>query len=77
MASVMNETMLTTLYCVIDDFINVLVNTTDGKKIIELWKAKREPQRQPSLSEVLTLNILRFYFHMFDLKAFLSLTGSL
>jgi len=73
----MNETMLTTLYCVIDDFINVLVNTTDGKKIIELWKAKREPQRQPSLSEVLTLNILRFYFHMFDLKAFLSLTGSL
>jgi len=66
----MNETMLTTLYCIIDDFINVLTSTAYGQKMLESWKAKRGPQRQLSLSEVLTLNILRFYYHIVDLKAF-------
>jgi hypothetical protein len=33
------------------------------------------PQRQPCLSEVLTLNVLRFSFHVFDLKAFVRLAG--
>ena len=60
----MNETMLTTLYCIIDDFINVLMSTAGGQKMLESWKAKRGPQRQLSLSEVLTLNILRFYYHL-------------
>jgi hypothetical protein len=69
----MNETMLTTLYCIIDDFINALMSTADGQKMVESWKAKRGPQRQLSLSEVLTLNILRFSFHILDLKAFVRL----
>jgi hypothetical protein len=69
----MNETVLTTLYCIIDDFINALAATADGRKMLESWKAKRGPQRQLSLSEVLTLNILRFHFHIFDLKAFVRL----
>jgi len=69
----MNETKLITLYCIIDDFINALKNTADGQKMLILWKAKRGPQRQLSLSEVLTLNILRFHFHIFDLKAFVRL----
>ena len=71
----MNETMLITLYCIIDDFINALAATADGRKMLELWKAKRGPQRQLSLSEVLTLNILRFHYHIFDLKAFVRLAG--
>ena len=70
----MNETILTTLYCVIDDFINALMKTTEGQKKLEFWRAKRGPQRQLSLSEVLTLNILRFYYHVLDLKAFVRLT---
>jgi hypothetical protein len=37
------------------------------------WKAQRGPQRQLTLSEVLTLNILRFHYHIFDLKAFVRL----
>jgi len=41
--------------------------------MLDTWKAKREQQRQLALSEVLTLNILRFYFHIFDLKAFVRL----
>jgi hypothetical protein len=62
--------MLTTLYCIIDDFIKTLAKTKDGNKMLESWKPKRGPQPYLSLSEVLTLNILRFHFHIFDLKAF-------
>ena len=69
----MNETKLITLYCIIDDFINALSGTADGQKMLESWKAKRGPQRQLSLGEVITLNILRFYYHIFDLKAFVRL----
>jgi len=69
----MNETMLITLYCIIDDFLNTLTSTADGQKMLKSWKPKRGPQRQLSLSEVLTLNILRFHFHIFDLKAFVQL----
>jgi hypothetical protein len=71
----MNETMLISLYCVIDDFINTLAKTADGQRMLDSWKAKRGPQRQLRLSEVLTLNIIRFYFHIFDLKAFVRLAG--
>jgi len=73
--SVMNELTLTTLYCIIDDFINTLQTTEGGQKMLESWKAKRGPQRQLSISEVLTLNVLRFYFHIFDLKAFVRLAA--
>jgi len=33
--SVMNETMLATLYCIIDDFINALAKTADGRKMLD------------------------------------------
>lgn len=69
----MNETMLITLYCIIDDFINALADTHEGQQMLQAWKSKRGPQRRLSLSEVLTLNILRFHFHIFDLKAFVRL----
>jgi hypothetical protein len=69
----MNDTMLITLYCIIDDFINILKSSVNGQKMLESWEGKRGPKRQLSLSEVLTLNILRYYFHIFDLKAFVRL----
>jgi hypothetical protein len=72
----MDETMLVTLYCIIYDFINALAKTVDARKMLDSWKAKRGPQRQLSLSEVLALNIMRFYFNIFDLKAFASLAGN-
>jgi hypothetical protein len=72
----MNETMLITLYCIIDDFINTLTHTASGQKMLVSWKAKRGPQRRLSLSEVVTLNILRFLFHIGDLKAFVRLAES-
>jgi len=72
----MNEISLTTLYCIVDDFLNALADTAEGQKILLSWKAKRGPQRLLSLSEVLTLNIMRFNLHIFDLKAFWRLAES-
>jgi hypothetical protein len=56
-----------------DDFINALSQTVGGKDMIKGWRSKCGPQKRLSLSEVLTLNILRFHHHIFDLKAFHSL----
>jgi len=56
----MNELTLTTLYCIIDDFINSLKTTESRQKMLESWKAKRGPQKKLSISEVITLNVLRF-----------------
>ena len=72
----MNETMLVTSYCIIDDFIKALAKTVDGRKMLDSWKAKRGPQRQLSLSEVIALNIMCFYFYIFDLKAFVRFAGN-
>jgi len=69
----MNEITLTTLYCIVDDFIKALADTEQGRKMLASWRAKRGPQRRLSLSELLTLNIMRFHFHVFDLKAFVRL----
>ena len=71
----MNDMMLIPLYCIIDDFIKALMNTNLGQKMILSWNASRGPQRQLSLSGVLALNVLRFSFHIFDLKAFVRLTA--
>jgi len=43
----MNETTLTTLYCIIDDFINTLEKTSCGQKMLVSWEPKRGPQRSP------------------------------
>ena len=69
----MNDIALITLYCIVDDFIKALADTESGRKMLASWNPKRGPQRRLSLSEVLTLNILRFHFHIFDLKAFVRL----
>ena len=72
----MSDIALITLYCIADDFIKALAGTEEGRKMLASWNPKRGPQRQLSLSEVLTPNILRFHYHIFDLKAFARLAGS-
>jgi hypothetical protein len=66
----MDEVQLTTLYCFIDDFIKTLMGLPIGKTIEEGWKGKRGPERHLSLTEVITLNIMRFYVKVNDMKAF-------
>jgi hypothetical protein len=56
-------------------YYRTLAKTNEGQMMLKSWKAKRGPQRRLSLSEVLTLNILRFNFHVIDLKAFVRLAG--
>jgi hypothetical protein len=66
----MDEVQLTTLYCFVDDFIKTLMRLPIGKAIEKGWKGKRGPERRLSLQEVITLNIMRFYVKVNDLKAF-------
>jgi hypothetical protein len=66
----MDETKLITLYCFVDEFINMVMSFPVGKAILEQWQGKRGPKRQLSLAEVITLNILRFYLRVNDLKTF-------
>jgi hypothetical protein len=68
--SAMNELMLLTVYCIVDDFINMLMNYPAGHEIMRHWQGKRGPKRQLSLAEVITLNVLRFYYRVYDLKTF-------
>jgi hypothetical protein len=66
----MNETMLITVYCFVDDFINTIMNYPIGKMILKHWKGRRGPKRRLSLAELMTLNILRFFLRVHDLKTF-------
>jgi hypothetical protein len=66
----MDEVQLTKLYCFIDDFIKTLMKLPTGEVIAKGWKGKRGPERRLSLQEVITLNIMRFYIKVNDLKAF-------
>ncbi|GHV92918.1 transposase [Spirochaetia bacterium] len=66
----MNELMLITVYCIVDDFINMLMNYPIGQELMRHWQGKRGPKRRLCLAEVITLNILRFYYRVYDLKIF-------
>jgi hypothetical protein len=62
--------MLTTLYCFVDEFIKTIMNYPIGLSILKLWEGKRGPKKRLSLAETMTLNILRFYLRVHDLKTF-------
>jgi ribosomal protein L32 len=65
--------MLITVYCFVDEFVKMVTQSPIGEQIVGLWKGKRGPERKLSLAETMTLNIMRFYLKMIDLKAFHSL----
>ena len=60
----------TELYVFIDNFIEKLSKTKAGKNMLIYWDNKRGPQKKLKLSEVITLNIIRFYYRVSDLKTF-------
>lgn len=66
----MNNKELTILYTFIDDFFQALFNSSLGKKLRHFWENKRGPKKKLTLSEVVTLNLLRFYMRIQDLKTF-------
>jgi hypothetical protein len=62
--------MLITLYCFVDEFINTVMNYPMGKMVLEHREGKRGPKKRLTLAELMTLNILRFFLRVHDLKTF-------
>jgi hypothetical protein len=52
----MNESMLLSLYCFVDDFVMGL----EGHIELGHWHGERGPKRRLSLSEIMPLNITCF-----------------
>ncbi|MDR1100246.1 MAG: IS982 family transposase [Treponema sp.] len=66
----MNELSIITLYCFVDEFIKSITGLPVGTFILNHWQGKRGPQKRLTLAEVMTLNLLRFYLRVHDLKTF-------
>jgi hypothetical protein len=66
----MNDITLITVYCFVDEFIKIIMNHSIGHMVLAYWEGKRGPKKRLSLAEVMTLNILRFYLRVHDLKTF-------
>lgn len=66
----MIENNLIELYCIVDDFFQRFVETKVGKKNLSEYYGKRGPKRQLSVSEVMTLNLVRILDRTGDLKTF-------
>jgi hypothetical protein len=62
---------ITEIYTFVDNFLKKYTSLDTGKEMyLTYWQNKRGRDKSLSLSEVVTLNIIRFYFHISDLKAF-------
>ncbi len=71
----MSNKELTILYTFVDDFFQALFHSSLGKKLCHLWENKRGPKKKLTLSEVVTLNLLRFSMRVQDLKTFHRIVG--
>ena len=66
----MTENSLITLYCIVDDFIHRFLETSAGKKNLALYYGMRGPKRRMPIADVVTLNIVRIFDRVGDLKTF-------
>ena len=66
----MTDNSLTSLYCIVDDFIHRFLETPAGKKNLALYYGRRGPKRRMSITDVVTLNIVRIFDRTADLKTF-------
>ncbi|MDR3237456.1 MAG: IS982 family transposase [Spirochaetia bacterium] len=64
----MDESTLITVYCIVDEFINMVTRLPVGKEIRKRRAGKRGPKARLAPAEVITLNILRFHLKVHDLK---------
>jgi hypothetical protein len=72
----MNTHELTFLFTFVDDFFQALFHASFGKKLRHLWENKRGRKKTLTLSEVVMLNLLRFYMRVQDLKTFHRIVGT-
>lgn len=61
---------LVALYTFIDDFFKEISSFDIWKMFYSEWHNKRGPQKKLSISETVTLNVLRFQLRITDLKSF-------
>lgn len=62
---------ITELYAFVDNFLKLFINTKTGYQLHNAyWLNKKGREKTLSLSEIVTINIIRFYYHVIDLKAF-------
>lgn len=54
----MTENSLTSLYCIIDDFIQRFVKTSEGTQYLALYYGRRGPKRRMPIADVVTLNLV-------------------
>ena len=66
----MTENSLTTLYCIVDDFIHRFLETSAGKKNLSIYYGRRGPKRRMRIADVVTLNLVRIFDRSGDLKTF-------
>ena len=66
----MTENSLISLYCIVDDFIQMFIETSTGKKNEALYYGKRGPKRRIPIADVVTLNIVRIFDRIADVKTF-------
>lgn len=58
------------IYSIIDEFIKAAELDKNFSFLIKNWNGKRGPKRRLSITQVISLNLLRFEAHIKDLKAF-------
>ena len=58
------------IYSIVEDFIKAVEQDKKHSIFLEHWNGKRGPKRRLSITQVISLNLLRFTIHVKDLKAF-------
>jgi hypothetical protein len=62
---------ITELYSFVDNFLKLFIRTKKGSRLYNTyWLNKKGREKTLTLAEIVTLNILRYFYHVVDLKAF-------
>ena len=69
----MTENSLISLYCIVDDFIQRFIETSTGKKNEALYYGNRGPKWRMPIADVVTLNLVRMFDRIADVKTFLKI----
>lgn len=58
------------IYNIISNFVESLEANTKLCSICKDWNGKRGPKRRLSITTVISLNLMRYFLHVKDFKAF-------
>lgn len=72
----MNPLTITSIFVIVDDFLQYFFKTDMYKNSKFIWENKTGTKKKLSLSEVVSLNIIRYFFRVGDLKTFHSMAIS-